>query len=306
MRGNVPAPTGRQPTRAAAPLGGGLAESGQCDVRAPRGRRARGARATRSRTVRARRRGRARCRSGSPRRSDPARCAASSFCFSPPIGSTRPCNVTSPVMPTPAFTGRPVTSDATAVVIVMPADGPSFGIAPDGTCKWNLRCSNASLGHAELLGVGPHERQRDLRRLRHHVAELAGHLHAGLAVHRGDLDREHVATGARDRETGREPGHRRHASRPRGGSAAGRRSPSGRARRPRRVASPAAILRTALRVILPSCRSRPRTPASRVQPLTSAWNAASVTSSSSSRRPAFSRWRGNRWCLAIATFSSSV
>ncbi len=46
-------------------------------------------------------------------------------------------------MPTLAFTGRPVTNDASAVVIVMPAEGPSFGIAPDGTCKWNLRCSNA-------------------------------------------------------------------------------------------------------------------------------------------------------------------
>ena len=57
----------------------------------------------------------------------PARCAASTFCFRPPIGSTRPCNVTSPVMPTPGFTGRPVSKLASAVVIVMPADGPSFG-----------------------------------------------------------------------------------------------------------------------------------------------------------------------------------
>src|SRR5437870_2872490 len=73
----------------------------------------------------------------------PAAWAASAFCFSPPIGSTRPCNVTSPVMPTLGLTGRPVTNDASAVVIVMPAEGPSFGIAPDGTCRWNLRCSKA-------------------------------------------------------------------------------------------------------------------------------------------------------------------
>ena len=87
-----------------------------------------------------------RFRSGMMTSVRPAACAASTFCFNPPIGSTRPCNVTSPVMPTPAFTGRPVTSDANAVVIVMPADGPSLGTAPDGTCRWNFRCSNASVG----------------------------------------------------------------------------------------------------------------------------------------------------------------
>ena len=38
----------------------------------------------------------------------PARWAASSFCFTPPIGSTRPVSVTSPVMPTSDRTGRPV------------------------------------------------------------------------------------------------------------------------------------------------------------------------------------------------------
>src|SRR5207244_1972923 len=38
----------------------------------------------------------------------PARCAASSFCLTPPIGSTRPCSVTSPVIPTLLRTGRPV------------------------------------------------------------------------------------------------------------------------------------------------------------------------------------------------------
>ncbi len=31
-------------------------------------------------------------------------------------------------------TGRPVSTDAIAVAIVTPADGPSFGIAPEGTC----------------------------------------------------------------------------------------------------------------------------------------------------------------------------
>ena len=67
----------------------------------------------------------------------PARWAASTFCFTPPIGSTRPCSVTSPVMPTIGRTGCPVSSDTSAVVIVTPALGPSFGTAPAGTCTWN-------------------------------------------------------------------------------------------------------------------------------------------------------------------------
>ena len=74
----------------------------------------------------------------------PARCAASSFCFTPPIGSTRPLRVTSPVMPTSARTGRPDASEASAVTIVTPADGPSFGTAPAGTCRCTTLSSAAS------------------------------------------------------------------------------------------------------------------------------------------------------------------
>ena len=33
-------------------------------------------------------------------------------------------------------TGRPVSADVRAVSIVMPAEGPSFGIAPAGTWMW--------------------------------------------------------------------------------------------------------------------------------------------------------------------------
>ena len=60
----------------------------------------------------------------------PARWAASTFCFTPPIGRTRPCSVTSPVMPTSERTARPVSSDTSAVAIVTPAEGPSLGTAP--------------------------------------------------------------------------------------------------------------------------------------------------------------------------------
>ena len=65
----------------------------------------------------------------------PARCAASTFSFTPPIGKTLPRSVSSPVIARSERTGRPVASDASAVSIVTPADGPSFGIAPAGTCR---------------------------------------------------------------------------------------------------------------------------------------------------------------------------
>ena len=66
----------------------------------------------------------------------PIRRAASTFSLIPPTGSTLPDSVISPVMATSARTGRPDKADASAMTIVTPADGPSFGIAPAGTCRW--------------------------------------------------------------------------------------------------------------------------------------------------------------------------
>ena len=74
----------------------------------------------------------------------PARCAASTFSFSPPMGSTRPRRVTSPVIAisrrTPA---RPVMAEMIAAPIVIPADGPSFGTPPAGTCTCRSRWANS-------------------------------------------------------------------------------------------------------------------------------------------------------------------
>ena len=75
----------------------------------------------------------------------PARWAARTFCFTPPIGRTRPCSVTSPVMATVERTGRPVRRLARAVVIAVPALGPSFGTAPAGTWTWNRRWSHRGI-----------------------------------------------------------------------------------------------------------------------------------------------------------------
>src|SRR3989449_54854 len=76
----------------------------------------------------------------------PARAAAVSFSLSPPIGRMRPRSVSSPVIATSWRDGRRHKSDARAVAIAIPADGPSFGTAPAGRCRCTSVCVNASNG----------------------------------------------------------------------------------------------------------------------------------------------------------------
>ena len=76
----------------------------------------------------------------------PLRCAASALSFSPPIGRTWPVSVISPVIASASRTWRPVSSDSSAVAIVIPALGPSFGIAPAGTWMWMSWVRNQSDG----------------------------------------------------------------------------------------------------------------------------------------------------------------
>ena len=67
----------------------------------------------------------------------PTRRAASTFSLTPPTGSTRPDSVISPVIAMSPRAGRFDSSEQSATTIVTPADGPSLGIAPDGTCRWS-------------------------------------------------------------------------------------------------------------------------------------------------------------------------
>ena len=67
---------------------------------------------------------------------NPALCALKDFSFTPPIGNTLPRSVISPVIPTSRRIGRFVKADTSAVAIVTPAEGPSFGTAPSGTWIW--------------------------------------------------------------------------------------------------------------------------------------------------------------------------
>ena len=105
----------------------------------------------------------------------PAACAASTFCLRPPIGSTRPCSVTSPVMPTVCFTGRPGEErrergrhrDAGARAVLR--DRARRDVHVEAS-----RPRTASSSMPSSVGVRADVGERDPRRLLHHVAELAG------------------------------------------------------------------------------------------------------------------------------------
>jgi len=49
---------------------------------------------------------------------------------------------TSPVIARSRRTGIPVITETIAVTMATPAEGPSFGVAPSGTCTWMSRMSN--------------------------------------------------------------------------------------------------------------------------------------------------------------------
>ena len=60
------------------------------------------------------------------------------------MGSTRPRRVTSPVIARPGFTALPLIAEKSAVVMVIPAEGPSLGMAPAGTWMWMSTVSKYS------------------------------------------------------------------------------------------------------------------------------------------------------------------
>mmetsp|Transcript_9743 Transcript_9743/g.25005 ORF Transcript_9743/g.25005 Transcript_9743/m.25005 type:complete len:271 (+) Transcript_9743:1069-1881(+) len=64
--------------------------------------------------------------------------AAMTFSLIPPTGRILPVSVTSPVIARSGRTLRPSARESSAVIIVQPAEGPSLGVAPAGTCTWIL------------------------------------------------------------------------------------------------------------------------------------------------------------------------
>ena len=73
----------------------------------------------------------------------PARLAARIFSLIPPTGSTLPRSVISPVMARLLFTLRRVKVETSDVTMVIPALGPSFGMAPSGTWMCTFQFSNS-------------------------------------------------------------------------------------------------------------------------------------------------------------------
>ena len=85
----------------------------------------------------------------------PPRSAASIFSLRPPIGSTRPRSVISPVIATDLLTATPVSTETMEVTMATPADGPSLGVAPSGTWTWISRL-------LRIVGLIPNSTARDL------------------------------------------------------------------------------------------------------------------------------------------------
>ena len=251
----------------------GRAYPGSAAHRARRRRPRRSRRPTRTPCPRAGSSGKS-SRSGSLRRGastrlTPARCAASAFSFRPPIGSTSPVSVSSPVIAVSSRTGRPVTQrhqrrrhrDARR-------SGRPWGSrrpARARGCRGSRRSPRAAPS-----GVRAHVGQRGLRGLLHHVAELAGDRELARAGHRASPRRT-----ARRRRPASTPGPSPRPARrvrrltsareARRGRAA--RAPSARSPRTLRSNVPSATWRATLRQTEPISRSRLRTPASRVYSL---------------------------------------
>jgi hypothetical protein len=84
-------------------------------------------------------------------------------------------------------TGMLVKAETSVTARVIPADGPSFGMAPSGTCTWTSLAAKISGVDTELVGFGADEGQGGVGRLLHDIAELAGEGQLALAAHEGDL-----------------------------------------------------------------------------------------------------------------------
>src|SRR5450759_266791 len=96
---------------------------------------------------------------GRTTRRAPERCAARILLLRPPIGRTRPRSVISPVIARSLRTGMPVSALTIAVAIVIPADGPSLGIAPAGTWMWRVFFSKTSRSIPSFVALARiHER----------------------------------------------------------------------------------------------------------------------------------------------------
>ncbi len=65
-------------------------------------------------------------------------------------------------------------AEAMLVAMVIPADGPSFGVAPSGTWMWMIPVLEDAVVYAQQVDVRLDVFQCDDSRLLHHVTQIAG------------------------------------------------------------------------------------------------------------------------------------
>ena len=80
-----------------------------------------------------------------------------------------------------------------AVTMATPADGPSLGVAPSGTCTWMSFFSNSDGGMPKSMAARAHVGVGGLDRFLHHVAQVAGDGHLALARHHDAFDGQDLA-----------------------------------------------------------------------------------------------------------------
>ena len=88
---------------------------------------------------------------------------------------------------------RSVQTEMSAVAMVIPAEGPSLGMAPSGMWMWKSFCGEDLDVDPELRGVGPGIAQGGLGRFLHDVAQRAGQEQPALALHLRRLDEQDLA-----------------------------------------------------------------------------------------------------------------
>src|SRR6516164_8192012 len=138
----------------------------------------------------------------------PARAAASTFSFTPPMGSTSPRSEISPVIAVSLRAVRPVSNEASATNMATPALGPSLGMAPAGTWMCTSDFSNRVTSKPRS-GARLRQRERRLRAFPHHLAELAGKDELAAARNPRRLDEQDVAPGRRPGKPSGDAGHAR-------------------------------------------------------------------------------------------------
>ena len=102
----------------------------------------------------------------------PWRCAASSFSFKPPMGSTLPRTVISPVMAMSPRTGMLVSALLMLVAMVMPADGSVLRDRAFGNVQVDVEVPVEIARQSEVCARLTNVAHGRLRRFLHHVAQL--------------------------------------------------------------------------------------------------------------------------------------